>query len=296
MSSILLTGGTGFIGNHLRSALGQPAILLGRAKPELLPNERWHYLDMSEPVVPETLAQGLKLCHLAYSMHAGRENVAYNRHLLDAVNACPQIKRVILMSSVSVYGMNGMPVVDEQSACDPVGEYAETKLECEMVWWEGLRSDCELTLLRPTEVIGIGGRGLLPLIQDALERPLVGMVKRSILYHRPLHYVAVRNVVAAVLFCLHSSQAPMREMFIVSDDHRSENKGYAVMQDLVRKLSGRRPLPGLAVPRPVLRSLGKITGRPLGLEQVFDSQKIRTAGFVDAVALEDEVRLLVREA
>lgn len=297
MASILVTGGTGFVGDYLRKALEpKSVVLLGRREPILMPNEYWSYMDMSEPVSPDKLNGGQALCHLAYSMQDGQQNIAYNRRLLSAVNSCSSIRRVILMSSVSVYGNNNLPLVEEDNLCYPVGEYAKTKLACEMVWREGLRRDCELTVMRPTEVIGVGGKGLLPLIQDALERPLIGAIKRSVLYHRRLHYVAVSNVVAAVLFCLQRTQPSAQETFIVSDDYQPENQGYAVMQDLVRKLSGRRTLPGPAMPRLLLGALGKITGRPLGSQQIFDSRRIRAAGFADALILRDEVRRLMREA
>lgn len=295
MSTVILTGGTGFVGRHLRTALRKrPVILLGRKKPELLSNEKWFFADLSEEIEPQKLAEGDTMCHLAYSMPAGRDNLIYNRHLLKAVNASPNVKRVILMSSVSVYGQNYSSVIDEESPCYPVGEYPEIKLTCETVWREGLREDCELTVLRPTEVIGVGGRGLGALVRDARERPLIGAIKRSVLYHRPLHYVAVSNVVAAALFCLQRSQTLARETFIVSDDDQPENRGYAVMQDLVRKLSGKQPLPGLTLPRPLLRMLGRLTGRPLDLEQVFDSRKIRAAGFEARTPLRDEVDKLVQ--
>ena len=136
---------------------------------------------------------------------------------------------------------------------------------------------------------------MLTLIRDALHRPVVGTIKRSVLYHRSLHYVAVENVVAAVLFCLRRRQDSMHETFVVSDDHRPENSSYATMQDLVRKLSGKRPLPGPEMPQPLAKILGRVTGRPIAEKRVFDSRKLHDAGFEDAVSLEEEVRRLMEE-
>jgi nucleoside-diphosphate-sugar epimerase len=293
--SLRLTGGTGFVGGYLRHALeAEPVVLLGRGSPDLRPNERWLRVDLSEPVAPKSLSGGKVLCHLAYSRQAETENIAYNRHLLDAVNSCMDIKQVILLSSISVYGANVSPIVDEESFCDPVGTYAQTKLACEALWREGLRASCKLTVLQPTEIIGVGGSGMRSLIRDALERPLVGAIKRSMLHYRSLHYAAVGNVVAAIIFCLRRVQASAQETFIISEDYRAENKNYAAMQDLVRRLAGRRPLPGPAMPRPLLRELGKATGRPLETGKVYSASKIHDAGFRNAVSLEDEVRQLVR--
>lgn len=242
---------------------------------------------------PGKIGGGETLCHLAYSMSDGHNNVAYNRHLLDAVNSCMNIKHVVVMSTVSVYGATGERVVDEETTCRPSVEYEESKLACELVWRDGLRDDCRLTILRPSAVIGPGGIGMLTLIRDALDRPVIGSVKRFLLYNRRLHHVAVSNVVAAVLFCLRPSQTIMREVYIVSDDHRPESMSYGVMQDTVRRAVGRRPLPGPAMPRIGLQVLGAVTRRPLALEQTFSSRKLHAAGFEDAITLNEEVKRLV---
>lgn len=295
MTSFVLTGGTGFIGGHLRDALREESVVvLGRSKPRLSPNERWVYTDLAHFVSPEMLEGGEVLCHLAYSMSSGRKNLDYNRHLIDAVNLCPGVRHVVLMSSTSVYGDTPSSVVDEESPCTPVGEYAETKLACELAWREELRNDCALTVLRPSTVIGPNSVGLLSMIQDALRSPIRGPIKRSVLYHRSVHYVAVSNVVSSVLFCLRREKIANPEVFVVSDDHCPENKSYAAMQDAVRISSGRHPFPGLPVPQWVLPALGRLTGRPtLGLRRSFSSQQIHDAGFEDAVALYDEVKRTV---
>lgn len=296
MSAILLTGGTGFIGNHLRHALTtERVILLGRREPDLLPNERWLHVNLEQLVSPQKLKGERLLCHLAYSMANGRDNLQYNRHLLDAVNARPSIEHVVLMSSTSVYGTTASPVVDEESPCKPVGEYPQTKLAVELLWREGLRDDCILTVLRPSTVIGPSSIGLASMIRDALHSPIIGPIKRSVLYHRSVHYVAVRNVVAAVLFSLRHPHASVREIYVVSDDHHPENESYAAMQDAVRKSTGQSPFPSLAMPQCILPTLGNLTGRStLGLKRCFSSQKLHDMGFKDATTLYDEVRRAVQ--
>ena len=295
--TVALTGGTGFVGGHLRPSL-QPeeVLLLGRTQPDLLRNEHWRETDMARPVPPENLTGAETLCHLAFSMHDPRGSIRQNRHLLDAVNACPEVKRVLLMSTTSVYGASRGSVLDEESPCVPVGEYARAKWECEALWREGLREGCALTVLRPSEVIGPGGKGLLALIEDALRRPVAGTLKRSLLYHRSLHYVAVSNVVAAVVFLLGRRWASDRELYVVSGDEEPENGGYAAMQDAIREARGYRPLPGPPMPRWTLRALEKATGRKLNADRKFVSRKLRAAGFEDAVSLREEIRRVVRHA
>lgn len=128
-TGILLTGGTGFVGGHLRAALqSYEVVLLGRKEPtDLTDNERWSHMDMADWVAPEDLGEGEVLCHLAYSVADGRENIGYNQCLLDAVNARPGIKRVILLSSTSVYGPSAERVVDERIPCSPTRNTAREK-------------------------------------------------------------------------------------------------------------------------------------------------------------------------
>lgn len=275
--------------------------MLGRKEPELLPNEQWSYMDMAESVSPRMLEGSEVLCHLAYSMTSGRENLRYNQHLLDAVNTCQSIEQVILMSSTSVYGATESVVVNEESVCEPVGDYPETKLACETLWQRGLRDSCDLIVLRPSTVIGPDSIGLASMIRDALHGPVVGPIKRSALYHRSVHYVAVSNVVAAVLFFLRRPRSSagnvVRETYIVSDDHYQETKSYATMQDAVRISAGRRPFPGLAMPRFMLPLLGKLTGRAaLGQKRSYSSSKLHGVGFRDAVTLYDEVERTVQSS
>lgn len=295
MSRVLLTGGTGFIGTHLRRALHEDeVILLGPREPVLASNETWTRLDLREPIALEVA--GGTLCHLAYVRSEGHQNVAYNRRLLEAVNRRTAVEHVILVSSISVYGSGAAAVVDEESPCNPAGDYGRSKLACEAVWREGLREDCALTVLRPTEVVGVGGKGLLSLIRDALHRPVVvAAAKRALLYHRPLHYVAVGNVVAAIRFCCNRPRSfESRETLIVSDDHQPENRSYAAMQDAVRAVVGRAQLPVPAAPRWAVATLGAGVGySPPWLPEAYSSYRIRAAGFKDAVALGDQVRSLV---
>lgn len=294
-STVAVTGGTGFVGSHLRAALHEnPVVLLGRKEPGIGGNERWLHMDLAGPIPPRVLDHCDELCHLAYAANEGGENVLYNQRLLEAVNAQPSIRRVILVSTASVYGASGASLIDEGTPCRPEGDYARTKLACEEVWREGLRQGCDLIVLRPTQVIGPGGKGLLTLIRDALHRPVVAAVRRSLLYHRPIHCVAVRNVVAAVRFCLARPSSRARETYVVSDDHQPESVSYAAMQDAVRTIAGRPPLPGFAAPRWTLPLLGALVRRTLDPEERFSSRKLHEAGFKDEVTLLDEVERLVQ--
>jgi len=292
--AVAVTGGSGFIGRHLRPVLaGRPVWLLGRSEPDLAAGEGWLPVDLAEPVSLAGLPDGTILCHLAWSHASGPANVRHNQHLLDAVNACPGVARVVVLSTVSVYGLRATGHLDEASPCRPDSKYARTKLACELLWREKLRDDLPLTVLRPSTVVGPGGLGLLPLARDALHRPAVGVLKKSLRRDHSVNFVAVSNVVAAISFVLDRPPREHRECYIVAEDHRPENAGYAAMQDVVRRIAGRRPLPGVPVPDWAVRGLAAATGRPLRVRRTFSSEALRSAGYTDAVPLLDEVRRVV---
>jgi nucleoside-diphosphate-sugar epimerase len=296
---VAVTGWSGFIGRHLRPLLAdRPVWLLGRSRPDPAPvtGERWLPVDLAGPVSLAGLPDGTVLCHLAWAAAAGPGNLAHNRHLLDAVAASPGVARVVVLSSVSVYGLRASGQLDEASPCRPDSEYARTKLACERLWRERLRDDLPLTVLRPSTVVGPGGLTLRALTRDALDRPAVGILKKSLMGDRSVNFVAVSNVAAAISFVLDRPQRALRECYVVAEDHRPENASYAAMQDAVRRLAGRPPLPSLPVPGWAVRRLAAATGRPLDVRRTFSSRALRSAGYADARPLLDELRQVVAGA
>lgn len=70
------------------------------------------------------------------------------------------VRRLILISSVAVYGDYGKTMVDERFACRPSGDYAQSKFEAEERAAEFCsRKGIELTIIRPATIIGEGDRG-----------------------------------------------------------------------------------------------------------------------------------------
>ena len=84
--------------------LSYEVVLLECSEPSPLANEHWFYPDLPEPIKPETLDGKRLLCHLAYSVGAGRANAECDRNLLRRINARKGVRRVVLMRSTIVYG------------------------------------------------------------------------------------------------------------------------------------------------------------------------------------------------
>ncbi len=290
MGVVAMTGASGLIGRHLRPALvDRPVILLGRSRIDPASNETWRGFDLSGPVDLSFLPPGSSLCHMAYAMADGVQNVAYTHRAIEAVNRCDTVEHVVMLSSTSVYGARVAGVIDEDTPLRPDREYARTKALCEKAWFNHLRSNCRLTVLRPTSVVASDGPGLDALVNDALHHPARSVAKRFVQHRNTVHFVAVDNVVAAIAFAL-DRQGPSREVFVVADDDAPENKSYATMQDHVRLLLGRGPLHVPPLPRLLEKPIGRVIGKPLGVGRRFSSRRIREAGYVPRTALADMLR------
>ncbi|MFD4476037.1 NAD-dependent epimerase/dehydratase family protein [Streptomyces sp. NPDC058471] len=183
---VLITGGAGFIGTAVRSALAAagaaPALLdnlsaygptslallgTGPSDPDLTVG------DINDAVVVERL-----VAETDYVVHAAahstvqgcttdpatavRTNLAGTDTVLRAVAAAPHVRRFILLSTAQVYG-HGAPlaprtsVFTEDQQLDPLNVYANSKL-----WAEGHTrqllgvAEKDFTILRPFSVYGPG--------------------------------------------------------------------------------------------------------------------------------------------
>ncbi len=293
--AVAVTGASCLFGRHLRPALrDRPVILLGRRILELEQHETWAPFDMCGPVDLPAMPPASALCHLAYAIADGERNLDYTQRAIDAVNRCPAVEHVVMISSASVYGAYTCGLIDEDTPLRPDSAYARTKASCEGAWLDQLRPDCRLTVLRPTSLLAPDGPGIASLARDTVHRPLLGAVKRSLQHRNSVHFVAVDNVVAAVRFVLDRPSAA-REIFVVSDDDAPENASYAAMQDAVRRLLGRRPLWAVPLSRRLERPVGAVLGKPLGVRRTFSAARLTNAAFVRPVRLGDELARTVRE-
>jgi len=286
--TVALTGATGLLGGHLRAALrDRRVVVLSRRPTELASNETRRPLDLAAPVELD-LPTGSTLVHLVYVYADDRANLDYTRHLIEAVNRSPEVHHVVLISSVSVYGWSGSGVIDETTPCRPDSEYATIKLECEQLWRELLRADCRLSILRPSIIVAPGGLALQAVINDALHRPLLAVLKRTLSGRSSMHFVAVHNVVEAIRLLIDHAGDDTCETFIVADDDAPENATYGALQDAVRAVEGRGPLPTLPFPAWAVRRIAAALHRPFGIRH-FSTDALRALGYQPPSSLAEEI-------
>lgn len=164
---LLVTGGSGFIGTNLLNAVAgefDEIINLSNEAPMVEAHRRfWREGDIldgeklraifveARPEIVIHLAARVD-CDENTTVEEGyRANVEGTRHLLDAVEACGSVERLVITSSQFVCRAGRMP--ESETDFDPETVYGESKAVTERVTRER-DPDCVWTIVRPTNVWG----------------------------------------------------------------------------------------------------------------------------------------------
>ncbi len=164
---IFITGGTGFIGQHLIQLLDDTNfeiyVLTLIEKPEFWCKSKNVHVVCGDLNNPETYINELSQCSILVHMAAEVVDEKKMIHTnVDGVKALASaalaagIKKIIHLSSVGVVGAGVSlcrKIVKESDACVPRNEYETTKLESEKIL-NAASENFELVILRPTNVFG----------------------------------------------------------------------------------------------------------------------------------------------
>ena len=151
MTSILVTGGAGYIGSHTCKALQRAGFApvsydnLSRGNPEAV---QWGALEIGELTDRDRLLDAMArhdvsaVIHFAAFAYVGesnenpalyhRNNVGGTATLLAAMRE-RGIGKIVFSSSCAVYGMPGTAPIGEDTPLAPISPYGETKVLCEQM-------------------------------------------------------------------------------------------------------------------------------------------------------------------
>jgi len=142
--NILITGATGFIGKHLTAALSKTYSVrcLVRKTSDIKElrdlNVDLAYGDLLDKNSLAPTLDGIDLVfHLAGEVYSRKKEDYYRGNILATQNlleACKQkgTKRIIFLSSTGVYKPTyTKELLDEESKCEPISIYGQTKLDAE---------------------------------------------------------------------------------------------------------------------------------------------------------------------
>jgi nucleoside-diphosphate-sugar epimerase len=299
---IALTGGTGFIGQHLLRELpkrGYRCRVLLRRPVEL-------GLECASAVIgdltrPQNLSTALAdvdaVVHSAGVPEgaSGLPDADHRQLTVEATRGLARasqragVKRFVYLSSIRAQsGPRAEGFVTEEQTPSPADAYGRAKLEAERAIAD---FDMDWVALRPALVYGRGAKGNIAALADLARSPYplpFGGLKA----HRSL--LAVANLVDAVDAAL-AAPGSLRRPFVVADE---EPMSVAGIIGAMRRGLGRSP--GLiSIPAPVLKLALEIAGRGDWYERVaypliVSAEALRGIGWRPSVGAQDALQDFMR--
>ena len=298
----MILGAGGFLGRAVLMAgpVSMPVAAVSR-KPALQSARGqgpvvWHAADLLVAgSLDPLLGPGDIVCNLAYDSTAA---AADNIKLIDnVIAACLRARaaRLIHCSTAMVVGVVRQRQVLESTACRPRSLYERTKWAIEQRVLDSVAKGLDAAILRPTAIVGPGGRNLLKLADSVRNgSPFVNYLRASVSGRRTMNLVPVQNVAQAVLH-LASLPGPLAgNVFCVSADDDPANNFRCVETTLTQALGLKpRTFPLLPVPSALLSILLRLRGRS-GAEALrqYDQHKLLATGFAPTTSVLSAVREL----
>lgn len=230
MATILLTGGTGFVGGHVADALtqrGDHVRALVRAN-----SDTAHLQTINVELIKGDFTDAEAVRHATKSVDAvvhcaakvgdwgtvdeyRKVNVEGLRVLLEAVRGNP-LQRFIHLSSLGVYEARHHYGTDESEPlpAQHIDGYTQSKVECEtLALDEHRRYETPIAILRPGFIYGPRDRTLLPRLAQRLKNDDVVYIAKG---KNALNTTYVGNLVDAILLALDKPEA-VGEIFNITD-------------------------------------------------------------------------------
>ena len=298
MLNVLVTGATGFVGQHLIEYLKLDGYNIKAISRKLIPSVDTVICDFLKDDIPDDALKGIDIVfHLAGYAHdlkseSGIEqtyqkiNVNVTADLLS-LSVKHNVKKFIFVSSVKAGGVSRQgKCATEKSLSEPDGVYGKTKREAELKVLEaGRKFDIHVSILRPALIYGPKVKGNLQLMMQGIKKgwfpPLPETGNRRSMVH-------VDDVVQALLL-LASDQRSNGEIFIVTDGRTYSSRYiFEIMSSTLGKRIPRWTVPQflfnvVALINPHLRyRIDKLLG-----DECYSSKKIQSIGFKAKKTLKD---------
>jgi UDP-glucose 4-epimerase len=286
--SLLLTGATGFVGQHLVSALIQrnlPYQIAVRAQAGN--SARPECISVGDINAHTAWSQALEgvtdVVHLAARVHITQETSSDAYAAFRAVNtegtlnlarqaAACGVRRFVFLSSIKVNGEGSPRSYLETDTPAPEDAYAVSKGEAEQGLWKiSADTGMEIVILRIPLVYGPGvGANFLQLLKavnKAWPLPLGGIHnQRSLLY--------VGNLVDAIFIALQHPDA-VNKLYLLSDGQDvSTTQLVEFMAQALHKSSRL-----LSVPKGMLRLVASLMGKSSAVDRLFGSLFLDSSKF-----------------
>lgn len=303
MSSILITGGKGFLGNHLVKKLtdnNEQVRIFAHShskeeSTEEYRNDNVIWGDIRNKKDVEKAVKGVdSVIHLvsnfrkggsdkkeAYSINVeGTENVLNASHKYGA-------KRLIHCSTIGVHGSVKEIPANEETPFNPGDLYQETKLIAENKVWEFYkRTNLPITVVRPISLFGPGDLRMLKLFRSIKKGRFV-MIGKGDKFFQPAY---IDDVVNGFLICLKNDKA-IGQAFIIGSDE------YLPLKDLVQLIAKELnvTVPNIKIPLTPVLMMAYLCERicvPLGVEPPLHKRRVSFFQNNRAFSIEKAKRVL----
>ena len=290
MLNVLVTGATGFVGQHLIERLKLDGYNIKAIARKLIPGVDTVICDFFNDSIPENTLKGIDVVfHLAGYAHdlkseSGIEqtyqkiNVNVTADLLS-LSVKHNVKKFIFVSSVKAGGVSRQgKCATEKSLSEPDGVYGKTKREAELKVLEaGRKFDIHVSILRPALIYGPKVKGNLQLMMQGIKKgwfpPLPEIGNRRSMIH-------VDDIVRALLF-LSNNKKSNGEVFIATDGRVYSSRNiYEIMCHVLDK-----NIPNWSVPRLLFNAIARLSSgfkykidKLLG-DECYSSKKLQSLGF-----------------
>jgi dihydroflavonol-4-reductase len=240
MSKVLVTGGKGFLGQHIVKELnlrGHEVRILARPHAETVNEQSVEvcYADIRDRQGIEDAVKNMDyVMHLASNFRKGGSDKkeAFSVNVEGAENvlhAClmHNVKRLVHCSTIGVHGdILEMPA-NETTPYNPGDLYQETKMIAEQrVWDFSKRTGLPVTMVRPMSLMGPGDKRMLKLFKMIKKKRFV-MIGSGNNNFQPAY---IDDVVKGFLLCLEKDEA-LGEVFIIGGEE------YVPLNQLVKEVA-----------------------------------------------------------
>jgi nucleoside-diphosphate-sugar epimerase len=247
--TVLVTGGTGFVGNHLARALastgqGVRALVRRSGRTRDLASAGIELVE-GELTSADDVKRAAAGCDRIYHLAAAFRNVAHSDtdywrinvggtlNVLAAARA-HGCERVVHCSTGGVHGHIDRPPADETYRFKPGDIYQRTKLEAELAVMDAGRLGLPVAVVRPGAIYGEGDTRFLRLFQ-AIQQNRFAMVGSG---HTRLHMVHVDDVVRGLVLAGTHARACGETFLIAGAEAPTLNDIAAAVADA---MGARRP-------------------------------------------------------
>ena len=284
MHKIIITGGTGFVGNALIDNLVKKNIyqIISLVRSHKITQQGIEQIiaeNIFEIDLPENIDAVIHLAGRAHILNDQTIDPLAEFRKVNVVGTLQlarqalekKVKRFIFMSSIGVNGsVTTQQPFTEDSIPQPHADYAVSKLEAEQELKKLFAgSDTELVIIRPPLVYAAHAPGnfarLLKLVTTNLPLPFAGTKnKRS--------FVALENLVDFIEICIEHPKAA-NQTFLVADQERIST---GELVQYLKQGMGKKVC-FIYLPHPLMKLGAACIGKSKLYEQLFESLEVDTS-------------------